>query len=306
MEKDFAPFIKDYLGSGVPLQPEPAGISAILNQFNGIKAVLFDIYGTLLISASGDIDSTQFLESNLLTCLDNVGIHIRYESSEEAAQRIIQRFIETIREIHEEKKQLGIPYPEVDIIEVWKRVITHSEEDGIIRFPGEVDIEHFALLFELTNNPVHPMPGMNEIIEYFDRSGILLGIISNAQFYTPIILNYFISGIIQLLDTVQPFKGDLTFFSYRYLRAKPDSYLYTLAKKNLASYNCMPEQTIYVGNDIVKDIIPASQAGFKTILFAGDRRSLRWKRNTRESSCIDPDAVITHLTQLFEIINVHP
>jgi putative hydrolase of the HAD superfamily len=304
MENDFVRFIENYLRLVPPLQPEPAGLSPILDYFTGIKAVLFDIYGTLLISASGDIESTNMLTSNLLDCLDKVGIQICHKNPEETAQLMIRRFKGRIGEVHAEKKGSGIPWPEVDIIDVWKKVITYSEENNFIRCPGEVDVKQCALLFELKNNPVYPMPGMKEVIEYFDRSGLLLGIISNAQFYTPIILNYFISGRTRLLESVQPFKDDLTFFSYRYLRAKPDRYLYTLAKEALASYNCMPEQAVYVGNDMVKDIIPASQEGFKTVLYAGDRRSLRWKGKYREDSPIGADAVITHLTQLFEIIDM--
>ena len=40
-----------------PLEPVPTGVSPVLRELPAIRAVMFDIYGTLLISASGDIDA---------------------------------------------------------------------------------------------------------------------------------------------------------------------------------------------------------------------------------------------------------
>ena len=49
---DFAALIRD-LSS--PLEPLPTETPADLRELRGIKAVLFDVYGTLVISGSGDV-----------------------------------------------------------------------------------------------------------------------------------------------------------------------------------------------------------------------------------------------------------
>jgi putative hydrolase of the HAD superfamily len=58
------------------------------------------------------------------------------------------------------------------------------------------------------------------------------------------------------------------------------------------------ESALYVGNDLRNDIQPAAQAGFRTALFAGDRRSLRLHRDDQQCRDLSPDWVVTDLGQL--------
>jgi putative hydrolase of the HAD superfamily len=57
-----------------------------------------------------------------------------------------------------------------------------------------------------------------------------------------------------------------------------------------------------VGNDKLNDIWPATQLGLKTALFAGDQRSLRLRENDVRCSGLEPDLVITRLSQLSDFI----
>ena len=62
------------------------------------------------------------------------------------------------------------------------------------------------------------------------------------------------------------------------------------------------EETVYVGNDMLNDIYCAKQAGCKTVLFAGDQQSLRLRENDERCLAIEPDAVVSSLSQLLEIL----
>ena len=42
-----------------PLEPIPTGERSVLADLQGIRAVLFDLYGTLFISASGEVGATK-------------------------------------------------------------------------------------------------------------------------------------------------------------------------------------------------------------------------------------------------------
>ena len=46
------------------------------------------------------------------------------------------------------------------------------------------------------------------------------------------------------------------------------------------------------------DILPAACAGFKTALFAGDRRSLRLRASDARCAKLSPDLIVTDLRQL--------
>ena len=67
-------------------------------------------------------------------------------------------------------------------------------------------------------------------------------------------------------------------------------------------YNIKSDEVVYVGNDMLNDIYCASQFGFKTVLFAGDVRSLRLRANDERIQNIKPSAIITELPQLVDLV----
>jgi len=73
-------------------------------------------------------------------------------------------------------------------------------------------------------------------------------------------------------------------------------------KERLGSRGIEPARVIYVGNDVLNDMLPARTAGFKAVLFAGDRESLTLRKDRAECAGFKPDAVIKKLPQLLEII----
>ena len=62
-----------------PLEPIPTGVSPQLSPVVDIRAVLFDIYGTLIISGCGDIGtSIEVQQANALeAALASLGIALR-------------------------------------------------------------------------------------------------------------------------------------------------------------------------------------------------------------------------------------
>jgi putative hydrolase of the HAD superfamily len=260
----------------------------------GIRAVLFDIYGTLLISASGDVESTDFTESSIVTSMRDATIEVKDPCA--VGRETISIFRGQIAARHESDRQKGIPYPEVDIVEVWEAVVRLLEERELVKTSQETDHRRLAFRFELSNNPVFPMPGMKAALDGLQRRGIVLGIISNAQFMTPMLLNYFLSGRVSEDQRVASFSPDLTLLSFEWGRAKPDPWLFAEAKRRLADLDIPAEKAVYIGNDMGKDIAPAVKAGFKALLFAGDRRSLRLRKE--EVGDMQPHGVVTELSQI--------
>jgi putative hydrolase of the HAD superfamily len=147
------------------------------------------------------------------------------------------------------------------------------------------------------------MPGMKEVIAQLSERNIPLGIISNAQFYTPLIMNFFLHGKLTDDEVVHPFDKDLTVYSYQHKRSKPDDFLFEIVKRQCKEkYNIHASEILFLGNDMFRDIYPAHRAGFKTALFAGDSRSLRLRKDNPELDHIAPDHIITDLYQLLKII----
>ena len=142
------------------------------------------------------------------------------------------------------------------------------------------------------------MPYLKETLADIKETGLLMGIISNAQFYTPLLF----PALIDQDLTACGFDNDLSWFSYQSKRAKPDTWMYEQARSALEAREVAAEEVLYVGNDMLNDMLPAATVGFKTALFAGDKRSLRLREDHPEAAQVQVDCIITDLRQLLEIL----
>lgn len=303
MGKDLKKHMQQLLDDQSELAPIATGLKERVDHDGCmIKAFIFDIYGTLLVSSSGDINEASFNTVNVQKALIDAGYVIHDDLPEGAFDFMLEDFRFTILEYHKKAKKSGVPYPEINIKNVWADVLQRASDKLWITVRKESCLEKFILTFEVLSNSVFPMPGMAEVIEFFKEKNYPLGIVSNAQFYTPLIMNYYLNND-HLEETVPPFDPDLTVFSYKLNKSKPDNYLFKKIIPVLKEkYDIRPSETVFVGNDMLKDIFTANSAGFKTALFAGDRRSLKMRKDSVEN--LHPDFVITDLEQLKKLINV--
>ena len=59
---------------------------------------------------------------------------------------------------------------------------------------------------------------------------------------------------------------------------------------------------LHVGSHLTRDIAPAKRLGFRTALFAGDRHSLVATPEQLKDPALRPDALITELPQVLELL----
>lgn len=282
-------------GELYPLLPIAADERVHSRPVPGIRAILFDVYGTLLISGSGDIGITANADNAPAAeaVFDKSGFGIKTGGLEDRVNQSLQRWI---KRRHQELRMQGAQYPEVEIRDIWLSVLAELLREGVIESGGrrpEDAVEELALRFELAVNPVWPMPGFPEIIGELSRSGCPVGIVSNAQFYTPAVIEAAAECSLESLG----FSPELCAFSYRLERAKPSPVMFQGPLAALESSGIEPKEVLVVGNDMLNDIWAARNAGCRTCLFAGDKRSLR-KRIGDERIDFKPDMVITELAAL--------
>jgi putative hydrolase of the HAD superfamily len=288
--------------NSTPLSPLPTLARPHLPSNIAIRAVLFDIYGTLFISASGDVGTVtkQTRADAMQEALNRCNIKV---TTPTAGQRGTDLFTTSIAEEHKALRKNGTDFPEVDIRDIWNRVVQGLYQEGLIATPPDrVPTEELAVVYETLVNPVWPMPGVEETILRCAEETEVLGIVSNAQFFTPLLFPAFFHKAYSELG----FDDSLTLFSYTLKQAKPSMHLFEKAARELAdTYNISPSHVLYVGNDMLNDIYPAACAGFSTALFAGDKRSLRLRENDDRCRDMKPDATITTLAQIIQLIEPH-
>jgi putative hydrolase of the HAD superfamily len=271
-----------------PLEPIPTGAVPSLRKLEGIRAVLFDVYGTLVISASGEVgtagaSSDRALEESLAAA----GV-----KTAGPADDGVELLFDAIRSRHAELRATGVEHPEVDICAMWGQVLEKLRRTECHSVPLDA-VKRLAIEYEARANPCWPMPHLEQCLDRLRGAGPVLGIVSNAQFYTPLLFPALLGKPIE-----HWFDTRLLFFSYEHGQAKPGTVLYERAAAALGTRGIGPREVLYVGNDMLNDVLPSRKVGFHTALFAGDRRSLRLREGDGRLEGVAPDLVLTDLGQL--------
>lgn len=280
-----------------PMEPISTNLNPSTIALKNIKCVVFDIYGTLLLSSSGDISLSQKYSKTdyFLETLQQSGVKIL---NSEKVQLGLEYFYQEIDLAHNRSKKNGLVYPEVVITEIWAKVIAKLLQKKLIEIKN-INIREIAVLFECFVNPVWPMPGLISTLKYLKSKNIVLGIISNAQFYTPLLFKALTGSTLEDLG----FSANLIEYSFIKGEAKPSSKMFTNVKQSLiTNFNILPANTLYIGNDMLNDIYSAQKTGFKTGLFAGDSRSLRLRLDVPDLLEVKSDIIITNLNQLINLV----
>jgi putative hydrolase of the HAD superfamily len=277
------------LALSTPLAPEPTAATPHLAPVPGIRAVLFDIYGTLVISGCGDIGITSttaarspFREAWGAAGLDPGRLPEDFDGPAALTAQI--------RTDHARSRAAGVGHPEVNILAIWNALLS----DLALALPHPT-LRRLALEYELRSNPVWPMPGLAEVIGKLAARGFVLGVVSNAQFYTPLMLEAFLGRPLASLG----FDPRCCAWSYHQGVAKPATDVYGPALAGLREHHGIaPREVLYIGNDMRNDVRPAQALGCHTALFAGDARSLRLREDDPALRAVLPDRVVTALEQL--------
>jgi len=256
--------------------------------------IAFDVYGTLLTSAAGEIGVTERRERPFFNTTRRLGL------PEDLAGAVEERYHEIIHAMHARDRSPERQVPEVEIRHVWRAVTerfldsrTINELERIPDFWERIAIEH-----ELDANPTWEMPGASETIASLRALGLDLAIVSNAQFYTPLVFTAVFG------DTPRNLGFSTAIWSFEMGIAKPDPNVFARFLQEIAPIP--PQSVLYVGNDMRNDVSAAARHGIRTALFAGDARSLRLREDDASLSAISPDAVLSDLRQVLSLIQTAP
>ena len=270
--------IADYLA---PMSPLPTALRPGGSLAGEIQCILFDIYGTLFISDSGDISIAAKSSSRI----DQLAYLAQKYDIGKKPQTLVAELHGAIQAKHRELRGSGIDYPEIRIDEIWQPILGI---DDILR------VRKFAIEYELIVNPVYPMPHLETLLAACRQKSLAMGIISNAQFFTPLLFEWFLDARLEQLG----FDSELVFLSYQLGYAKPSMVPFKMAASAINAKGFNTSAALFVGNDMLNDIYPAHRLGYQTALFAGDARSLRLRTDESRCSNLSADLILTDLAQL--------
>jgi putative hydrolase of the HAD superfamily len=215
-----------------------------------IRAVAFDVNGTLIRILADDDEERIFRAAAHFLTYQGVDLH-----RHEVRDLYFQIMKEQLRASPED-------YPEFDAVAVWRDIIEGHTTDFTRALPAaklqQIPVFLAEMSRGISRRRLGLYPYVREVLEVL-RERYSLAIITDAQsVYARGELNKV--GLLSYFDPIIV-SGD---YGYR----KPDRRLFQFA---LDGMGVAPGNTLYVGNDMYRDIYGAREAGLKTVMFDSDQ-----------------------------------
>jgi len=211
-----------------------------------MKLLIFDVYQTLLLVESFPPSQDRF--DRLLTEFSLP------QNSPPSLSDLQATLEELIRRDHAAAKAAGIGQPEVN----WPRLLLEAlpaaggmSQEQLIRFSAGV---------MACQRRVSLMPGAEQTLHLARQLGLTLGILSNAQAYTPIELDEALQPWNLSLDLFHP---DFVFWSFEHGFAKPDPYCFRILTSRAEAIGHLPSSIWLVGDRLDNDIQPSLRQGWQ-------------------------------------------
>jgi len=230
-----------------------------------VKAVIFDLYGTLINIRTDEGDPRVYEELSGFLSYSRVNI-----DPEQLRQKYLAKIRAQIDRSHE-------THPDVNVMKVFSELI-HEHLDG--RMEARLPLYTARLFRSLSRRVFEPFPGVYGMLERL-RDHYPLGLLSDAQrCYTE-------PEIKQLrLDWF----FDLILMSSDHGFRKPEPRYFALA---LDSMGIRPQDAVYVGDNACRDLVGSKLAGMKMVLV---------RSSERECGGFVPDAYLDDIADLEDLL----
>jgi putative hydrolase of the HAD superfamily len=243
-----------------------------------IRAIAFDVNGTLIRIQTEDGDEQIFRSAAHFLTYQGIDLH-----RDQVRDLYFQVMKEQLRASPEE-------YPEFDAVGIWRTIIDGHMTDFTRALPAGKLRQMPLFLAEMARGIARRRlglyPSVREVLDVL-RGRYPLAVVTDAQSANALGELHKV-GLLGYFDPVVV-SGD---HGYR----KPDRRLFQLA---LDGMNVAAGNTLYVGNDMYRDIFGAREAGMKTVMFDSDQGS------KAHPGCV-PDHTITDFRDLPPILGLPP
>lgn len=204
-----------------------------------VKVILFDVYKTLLDIRNDEkqFETYQFIS----TWLSYKGVHIE-------AQAFLDFYKKYAKDEMESNPE---PYPDIDVANVFRRIISSVKE---LPTPAldEIVIELGLLFRLLTTTSLTIFPETKPLLDVLSNH-YRLGIASNTQriFTLPELKKF---GLERYFESIV--------FSSDVRACKPNEIIF---QRSLNEMGATPDETVFIGDNLLDDIWGAQQVGMKTV-----------------------------------------
>ncbi len=297
--------------------PEPPVQSAVkavpsLKPIPAIKGVVWNIYGTLLRITDGELSQVASQPLRMQIALEKTIQEFNmwqsmYRKPGAPWEYLLSQYQDVLSEMQMTAPVAKGDVPEVSSTRLWRKLISRLEQKEYqydAEFYGDPDeyAEKVAYFFHASLQGVGAMPRAADVVTAVMNAGLAQGLLADGQSFT----------LTQLLQVLLPSNrlsprglvctpGCVVISSDVGVK-KPSLTLFQTAVEAFSRLGLEPAEVLYVSNRLRDDLSVAKQFGFRTVLFAGDKQSLRASTEDLANPDIRPDRLLTKLTQIRHLL----
>jgi FMN phosphatase YigB (HAD superfamily) len=296
-----------------PAPPEATPVKARphLERLPDIRAVLWNVYGTLLAIPLGDLvfeHPQAFIMGN---ALDKTIQEFKMWSSMtrkpgQPSNALRLMYDQVLLEQRGISGPGGEKYPEVLSERVWEAILKKLMQKDYkfdATFFGSLNeySRKIAYFFHASLQGTACNDSAAAALRHVAAAGLSQGLLADAQCFTTVQLQRGLDR--QHGERLEDLlTNGLVILSCDVRARKPSDRLYKQALSAIGEKGIKPEEVLQVGSRIAQDVIPARRLGMRTALFAGDKVSLQATPEQLKEPASRPDVLLTELSQIAEVV----
>jgi hypothetical protein len=289
-----------------PIDPPKA--KPHLAQFK-VRAVLWNVYGTLLAVPGGELWFEHPQEFVMDAALDKVIKEFKMWNSMSRkpgapAVHLKEAYLKALTTMRMAGGG-GEKYPEVAVERAWEDVVKKLRDytfDVLTYGSLNEFARKMAYFFHASIQGAGAYPGAAETTRMLTEGARPQGLLADGQCFTVGQLQRCLKQQDPDFDMTAVFPPALRIISSEKKARKPSDTLFKAAAQALAAKGIPADQTLHVGSSLARDVGPAKKHGFRTALYAGDKASLSATPEQLKDPAFRPDVMLTELNQVLDVV----
>ena len=297
-----------------PPAPQPLKATPYLKPLTGVRAVVWEVYGTLLRIDGGRLYHIHPQPVRMQIALEKTIEEFRmwYSMSRkpgEPWEYLLQQYTTLIEEDRLRRTQRKGDTREVSSPSIWRRWIdrlSKNEYQWEASFYGDVDdlALKVAYFFHANLQGTAATEGVTDVLAQIASAGMLQGVICDGQPFTAVQLLRGLqreAPIESLSELILP--GCMTVSADLGI-CKPSPSLFGAGLAEFTKRGVEPGEILYVSHRLNDDIAGIKPFGVRTALLAADADSCQVTAGELRDPDLKPDRLLTDLRQIRQILRI--
>ena len=312
---EFADWL-DGRGAAWPSVPEirPVKATPFVEPLEGIKAVTWSIYGTLMRITDGQLTLEHPTRMRMQVALEKTIREFNMWNSMIRKPGAPWEYLYSqYTDLLSRQELVGTgrtgDFPQVDAPGLWQVLVERLQENGYTydeSFHGDLEqfSEKVAWFFHSSLQGVTAAPGAREAITVVARSSLAQALLADAQPFTLVQL----LRVLRIDGTLPPpgelFDAGCVTLSCEVGVRTPSPSLYQACLDRFAEREIEAGEILHVGSRLRDDLAVARGFGMRTALYAGDQAGFEASKDDVRDAGLKPDRLLTELSQIRTVLSI--